>query len=660
MGDQIKLTEIMDRYKSEPLTLGLELNKKSEFNDEEMSVTLTAVSNEPIPTWYGNLILDHSKSSIRLDRFKDGAALRDTHEGDTIGVIEQVWIESGPEKLKKLAVKTKLSKDNERAKLIYADMKNGIRRNVSIGVDIYQLELLEEKQGSEPTYISKDWSPFHLAIVPDPRVSSVGVNRFEKDINKDKPAEPIEFKIDENSELEAQINEINKHGNVKIIFNKKMGVSEMTEEERKQQEAAALDKIKNDTRAAELSRINGLRKIAADFKPNLPKENLDKLAAEAIDKNKSVDEFQKDILELFKKPEALRTPDTKLDMSENDKQRFSIRKVILHQLGMLSEKELGIELEARTALKDKLGNDYNKLDGFAIPSDIMHRRLKMSKSERDMFAGLVVGTPASGGYTVNDELPTFMEYLKDSIPWVNAGVQFVDGLVGNIPFTRELDQYTYYHATEGTGVTESDITFGQETASPKKAGALARYSYEWLNQTSLAGEAYIEKRLAETCGRGFAYDIAYGTGSGQPKGIKNWTSVGSEDGANFDRSTALAMLKKVDENSPGAKLSWLGQRTLRTTLMDRKIDAGSGKFLVENNQMIGYDFSNTSKIFDANDLFFGSFENVLALYWDMLSIKASEYDDTAFPNGDVLVRALQFVDSFVMFPGEIVISDNVS
>jgi len=502
----------------------------------------------------------------------------------------------------------------------------------------------------------------HPAVVNDKKF-------FVLDV-KNELGEKIDYKL-ENSESENKLN---------ITINNSKKELEMNEEERLAKEKADKEKAVRELQAgidAELKRRDNINATCERLQLQTSKD-LTELKNEFLaDKSKTPMEFFDHVSEkVLNDPKNQKNiPDLRVGLSNDEKRDYSIRKIILYSLGAIGEKEVGVELAADKVLRDQLGNQMQSEGKSAvlIPEDIMNRRRvfnikNMRSKELELLgsrAGLLVGSDAAGGYTVQDQYiaQSFIDYLVNSMAMNALGVQIITGLKGVVPMVRELDDYTYYHAAEGSGITQSEITFGEERVAPNKAGALARYSYEFLNQTSLAVEAYIERRLAGVCGRGFDYDLMYGTGSGQPKGLKNWTGVGATVGAGFTREKTLSMESSIDTANASdlGTMKFASKPAVRSVLKNIKVDAGSGRFLCnDENEMIGYDYGVVSNMFAAGDLAFGVWSQMLAMYWDMLQIKASEFDDDAFKAGDVLVRALQFVDSFVVNPAAFNIATNVA
>ena len=454
--------------------------------------------------------------------------------------------------------------------------------------------------------------------------------------------------------------------------------NKMTEEEKRAKEAAdkaekerialAETSARDSARENETLRVRSIEMMAGDFNDKL--KDVNTIKDQFIREGKSEREFYNELSKRLKDPEAVKAPAAQLGMSEAQVQDYSIRKICLYQLGKLKEDEVGLELEAHRALVDATKSYPDNDKGIFLPFEVQNRQLKtdraMSRSQAEKLFGRsgLVTTDADGGYTIKDVYTplSFIEYLSNASAFINAGVTFLPGVQGTIPMIRELDEYAYYHAGEGSDITSSDITFGREEMNPKKGGAMTRVSYEFLLQTSLAVEAYLTRRLGTTCALGMDRDIGYGSGVGAiPKGIKAWTGVGSVPGAGFNRASALAMESAVETANASqlGTFKFLSRGSVRSTLKNVKII--EGKWLVDDtNSMIGYNYDLVSNQFDAGDLFGGIFSEVVVPYWNMVEIAVNKFSDTVFASGDILVRALQALDVFVRNPAALVVSTGVN
>jgi HK97 family phage major capsid protein len=638
------------------------------INEQERTVELSVSSEFPVRRYYGYEILDHKKSSIRLDRLKDGAAVRKTHWGDQIGVVEKVIGIVD----KKLRIKARFSEDNPEADIVFKDIVKKIRRNVSLYYDIYDVVFEEEKEGVSTVRVM-DWEPIHISIEPDGADPTVGVGRSAD-------SQPMIFPINADAPIEEQIENFNNKNErgIKILFTnnntrskKTMTPEELAAQQAAQEAAITAARTEGESRAAE--RIADIISVVDDFQKQVPGLNLREKAESFIkDPKKNGTDFYREVVKPgLKDPVALKTPDTQVGLSDKETRDYSITKVVLYQMGKVDSKDVGMELEASRALESKLGLKRNFKNSIFLPDEVMNRRRSIKVGNLTSAArDLLIGTPASGGLLVRDNYiaQSFIELLQNAMVFKLAGVEMLTGLKGEIPMNRELDNYAYYHVGEGSGPSKSSITFGQEKMVPKKAGALAKYSYEFLMQAELGlnetVEAYIERRLAVACALGADKDIYNGTGSNyQPKGIKNWTGVGGVVGANFNRARALQMegqLFTANAQELGT-MKFISRGTTRSILKDKKISEVGDLYLVkDDNKMIGYDYNLITNQVDAGDLLFGIWSQMIVGYWNQVEIAANPFGADEFAAGDVLVRALQALDVFVANPGAFSIAEGVN
>ncbi|MEO1221840.1 MAG: hypothetical protein AAFY42_10890, partial [Pseudomonadota bacterium] len=154
------------------MTRELAFQVKAERIDEEArTVELSFSSEEPYQRWWGTEILDHKGSSIRLGRLNDGGALlMDHNHRDQVGVIERAWTKG-----RKGYALVRFGR-SARAEEIFQDVRDGIRKLVSVGYRVHELVLEKAKDGLE-TYRATDWEPYEISLVAVPADSTVGVGR---------------------------------------------------------------------------------------------------------------------------------------------------------------------------------------------------------------------------------------------------------------------------------------------------------------------------------------------------------------------------------------------------------------------------------------------------------------------------------------------------
>lgn len=148
------------------------LVERSAIDEAARTATIAFASETPYERFWGVEILDCTPASIRMDRLNSGANLLCDHDPkDVIGVVESVQI--GPDRIVRAVVRFGKS---ARAEEVWQDVRDGIRRNVSVGYLIHTAQLIETDEGRE-TYRVTDWEPYEVSLVSIPADASVGVGR---------------------------------------------------------------------------------------------------------------------------------------------------------------------------------------------------------------------------------------------------------------------------------------------------------------------------------------------------------------------------------------------------------------------------------------------------------------------------------------------------
>lgn len=211
--------EEITKIQGEPLQRSMSISREMNLDEENRTVELAFSSSEPVPHWFGHLILDHSESSIRLNRLRETGALLWAHDYRIqIGAVESVSIDSDKNGDGKCRAVVKFS-ESECGEENFQDVKAGIKRSVSFGFLIYSLEAEPGADGKqmeidgEYVYRSRDWEPFEVSLVSIPADTSVGVGRNlftgEGDANQNAQTERVISKTQEKRKMAKE----NENGN---------------------------------------------------------------------------------------------------------------------------------------------------------------------------------------------------------------------------------------------------------------------------------------------------------------------------------------------------------------------------------------------------------------------------------------------------------------
>ena len=169
----------------------LRIENISENEDSNNKLTFSCASPTPYTRENDDVIynevLEISENSIDFTRLVDQRSpLLFEHDMEKqIGVVDKAWIEN-----EKLYVSVRFSK-SKFAQEILADIRDDIRRNVSIGYIVNDYQMVEN-ENDIPTMIVKNFTIYEVSIVSAPADPFVGVNRNLSEEEKMENKENIE------------------------------------------------------------------------------------------------------------------------------------------------------------------------------------------------------------------------------------------------------------------------------------------------------------------------------------------------------------------------------------------------------------------------------------------------------------------------------------
>jgi HK97 family phage major capsid protein/HK97 family phage prohead protease len=532
------------------------------INEEARTVELAFSSEAPVARWFGDEILDHDPSSIRLGRLNDGGPVLVDHDGtDHVGVVESVVI-SG-DRVGRAQVRFGKS---DRAEEIWQDVKDGIRKSVSVGYRIHKMALESEKDGME-SYRATDWEPYEISMVSVPADAGVGIGRGV-DGEHQTEVTNIQIKQVKESKMDDKTPEV-----AKVVDN-----------------TFAIE----DVRKAELGRITDIEAIG----------NQHGFA-------------------------------TDIGLTEKEVRNFSFMRAI-HALSNPSDRRAqeaaAFEFEASRAAADHLGRTAQ---GLFVPSEVLKRDLN-------------VGTATAGGNTVATDLlsNSFIDSLENAMVVAGLGATMLRDLNGNVAIPRQTSGATAYWVAESAAVTESQAAFDQVQMSPKTVGSFSDISRKLLLQSSIDIEGFVRNDLAMRLAMAIDLAAIAGTGSSnQPTGILATTGIGAKTFAAVGNPTFGEMVDVESQvsvdNALFGSLAYVSTAAMAGAMKQKAKDAGSGQFVMANNQVNGYNMAVTNQM-TANTVVFGNFADLIIGMWGGLDINVDT--STGSASGTVRVVCLQDVD----------------
>lgn len=578
------------------------LVERAAIDETARTASLAFASETPYERYWGVEILDCTATSMRAGRLTSGANLLCDHDTtDVVGVVESVSI--GADRIARAMVRFGRS---ARAEEIWQDVKDGIRRNVSVGYMIHQAQLVETKEGLE-TYRVTDWEPFEVSLVSVPADASVGIGRS---LSTDSAAPAAAAPLDPVAPTTTQPTPEVKH---------------MTTEN--------IEVVAQRNHAAEIGKIAASSPALSD------------VALRSIQAGHTVEQFQAEaIRHMGTKP--VPTADIGLDKSEV--KRYSMLRALnalANPTDAAAQRAAAFEREC----SDAAGKVHGKTArGLFVPMEIQKR-------------DLTAGTNNAGGYTVATNMlaSSFIDALRNAMVLDKLGATFLNGLVGNIAIPKMSAGATAYWVAENGAPTGSQQTIAQVTMTPKTVGAFTDVSRRLLLQSSIDVEGMVQTDLAKVLGLAIQAAAIKGGGSNEPSGILTAVTASVIGGTNGLATTWAHMIALETNvavaNADVSTMGYLTNAKVRGKLKGtEKFGSTNGMPIWEagNTPINGYAAAVTNAVPSnltkgsssgvCSAVIYGNFADLVIGTWGSLDIMVDPY--TGSTAGTVRVVALQDTD----------------
>ncbi len=323
-----------------------------------------------------------------------------------------------------------------------------------------------------------------------------------------------------------------------------------------------------------------------------------------------------------------------------------------------------------------------KLTGIEaeVNQEGINEKRKLNVESRDQHAvnlpEMMFRTQTAGGATTGSDLVftepgRYVDFLYPNTPMLNL-CSVAENLVGNVDFPKQTSSYSLNWQTETGEDTAQDINFDKVTMSPKRAVITASMSNQLLRQEYSRGiEQRIIGQLNQSFNKGLENAVLNGTGSSnQPSGI--YTELDGQKislGAiSFDdlvdMEAALAAADALD-----GRLAYVTHPNVVAKLKKTKVDAGSGRFLVEGmldpvKTANGYSIYNTtlskktSGSPDTYGIIFGNFSDVQIGFWGGATLMVDPY--TNMKSSIVEIYVERFMDVAVLRDASFALATDVT
>ena len=598
------------KIKSPIIYRSAEISREA-VDTEARTVEFSFSSEAPVERFFGHEILDHTPSSVRLGRLQNGGPVLVDHDpADHVGVIESVSIDS--DRIGR--VRARIGR-GARASEIFDDITDGIRRSISVGYRVHEMQLEKRGDGGD-VYRVTDWEPLEVSLVAVPADATVGVGRADTEEN--------EITIT-NEDTPMTTETVVKAADPAPVID--------------------VREIERNARDTELDRVRAIRKMGEGF-------HVREMAEKAIADCMPAEAFRSKLIDHLEATRSVPTAD--IGMSEREVKQFSFTRAInalSNPTDQRAQKAAAFEFEASRAACEKAGRETR---GILVPADVLKRDLS-------------VGSTTAGGHTVQTDLlaQSFIDLLRNRSYMMQMGT-VLGGLNGNVAIPRQTGGATAYWVAEAGAPTESQQAFDQVTLTPKTVGAYTDFSRKLMIQSSIDIEAFVRRDLATVLAIELDRAALHGSGSSnQPTGIAATAGIGSVAGGTNGLAPTWAHIVGLEtevavDNADIGSLAYVTNAKVRGKLKGTEKASSTAQFVWSDSgtPLNGYNAVVTNQVSSAltkgsssgvcSAIFFGNWMDLVIGMWGGLDLLVDPY--TASTTGTVRVVAMQDADIAVRHP----------
>jgi HK97 family phage major capsid protein/HK97 family phage prohead protease len=592
---------------------------RAAINDKDRTVEIAFSSEAPVERWFGTEVLGHEAANVRLGRLNNGGAVLVEHDRrDQVGVVVTASID----KDRKGRAVIRFGK-SARAEEIFQDVKDGIRRLVSVGYRIHKQETKNESGGVESVRVT-DWEPYELSLVSIPADDSVGVGRAE-------PSVPA------HSNSLSETNSMNTETPVAPA-----AAAPEAPAATRSAEAPAAPRVEVTREAppsitqadlergitAERTRVSSIGQIAAQARNQGITVDESRAIADGI----SPDAFRNQVFETLVSRQQNFSPANLSRNESRDVSRFDLG-VALRSL-ISGQSLTGLERElCDEGFREAAAAGLGRSAGIMLPSFLV---------QRDMTAtGQTAVAGDQGGMTVATQKAGLLDDFFNASIMRSLGATVLTGLTSNLDVPRLVAGTAAAGKAENAGADEVNPTTLQLQLKPKRLPAFIDLSDQLLMQSSSAIEAMIRGHLTAQMLATQEAAFFHGTAATEANGIAGTSGIGSvlggAAGAAPTYSHIINLEEKVDaQNAMMGSLAYAsnGQVRQKLKLTPKQGTGVEGNFILSDlapNTLNGYRAAFTNAISRTlvkggsgavcSAIFFGNFSDYVIGYWGGLNLE---------------------------------------
>ena len=243
----------------------------------------------------------------------------------------------------------------------------------------------------------------------------------------------------------------------------------------------------------------------------------------------------------------------------------------------------------------------------------------------------------AGKEIVAEDKLNILEPLRANIVLTDAGANYMTGLVGNVSIPVYSGSNVGW-AGEIAAATDGSGTFTEVTLEPKRITAYLDISKQFLIQDSVSAEALLRADIIKAISNKLEATIL-GDGAGDsntPSGLLN----GATALTTVDYKSIVSLMKTLEEANVNGDVKYIVSPAAKATLKTTTKDAGSGRFLMEGNEIDGVEALCTSS---CKGIVLGDFSDYIIAQFGAIDLTVDPYTQAA--NGKVRLVVNAYFDA---------------
>lgn len=491
-------------------------------------------------------VLDHAPESIDLSYARDGLPFVMSHRSDDgdsqHGIVENIRVGSD----RMLRGDLRMSKA-ARSQEIAQDIKDGIRKKVSIGYLTGDTYDQSDNADGIPTRRYRAWMPVEVSSVPIPADYGVGIGRSATGIS---------------GALSAPLAEA-----IRAFIERTTTPKAVPAEERTMDTQTPAAAPAAATAGIDSDRVKHIAALAREH--NMAERLPEWLAAGASEQDVS-----REIVKEYAERSKRTTVTGGVEVDRKESREFSIARALI--AGSELDKEFGGDVGfEREVMQEARKDGVSKNGAAAFIPNVVARNGRSVLAGMSVRTGIDSATSTTGGPFKFSQPGAFIDVLRNKLAVARLGAQFLTGLTGPMVFPRQTaaGSVSWIGENPGSDTSDSNLTTDTVTLAHKTLMTTTSVSRQAIFSAASGNydlEAIIRNDMAAIIALGVDLAAINGLGSSnQPKGILQDTNVGS--------ATALG--------TNGGTMAWTNWVDLETQVANANADAlGSLGYLTNTKQ----------------------------------------------------------------------------